>query len=57
MQLERDRLEFEKQLEWFKAKDLSAFNESKLEFEKKRVQLEGLQLLDENKKNDEVRNE
>ena len=57
MQLEREKFENEKQLEWFKAKDVSSYNESRLEFEKKRVQLEGLQLIDNNRRNDEVRNE
>ena len=56
MQLEKDRLQFEKELEWFKAKDAAAYNASKLEFEKKRVDLEGAQLLDDNHNNDEVRN-
>ena len=54
-QLEKDKLEFEKQIEWFKAKDQSSYNEEKLEWEKKRVQLEGLQLLDANHKNDKVK--
>ena len=57
LKLEKDKLEFQKQLEWFKAKDQSSYNEQKLEWEKKRVQLEGLQLLDNNKNNDEIRNE
>ena len=56
LQLERDRLEFEKQLKWYQAKTLNSFNEEKLELEKKGVQLEGLQLLDENHRNDEVKN-
>lgn len=57
IKLEQDKLEFEKQLEWFKAKDQSAYNEQKLEWEKKRVELEGLQLLDNNKRNDEIKND
>lgn len=57
LQLEKDKLEFQKQLEWFKAKDLSSYNQEKLEWEKKRVQLEGLQLLDDNHRNNEIRND
>lgn len=56
VKLEKDRLAFEKELEWFKAKAESAYNEGKLEFERERVQLEGAQLLDNNKQNDEIRN-
>lgn len=57
LKLEQDRLAFEKELEWFKAKTESSYNEGKLEFEKQRVQLEGAQLLDNNKLNDEIRND
>lgn len=56
MQLERERFQFEKELEWFKANDDSTFNNSKLELDKKRVQLEAAQLLDINRRNDEVKN-
>lgn len=56
MQLEKDRLQFEKELEWFKAKSDSSYNQELLEFERERVQLEGLQLLDNNKQNDEIKN-
>lgn len=56
MQLERERFQFEKELEWFKANDDSTFNNSKLELDKKRVQLEAAQLLDINHRNDEVKN-
>lgn len=57
LKLEQDRLQFEKELGWYKERSLNSFNESKLEFEKQRVQLEGAQLLDENSRNDEIRNE
>ena len=57
LQLERDRLKYEQELEWFKAKDQSSFNASKLEWEKKRIQLEAAQLLDNNSRNDEIRND
>lgn len=56
MQLERERFQFEKELEWFKANDDSTFNSSKLELDQKRVQLEAAQLLDANRRNDEVKN-
>ena len=57
MALEKEKLEFTKQLEWFKAKVESSYKTELLEWEKKRVQLEGLQLLDESKRNDEIKNE
>lgn len=57
LKLEQDRLKYEKELEWFKAKDQSSFNASKLEWEKKRVQLEAAQLLDDNIRNDEIKND
>lgn len=57
LKLEQDRLQFEKELGWYKERSLNSFNESKLEFEKQRVQLEGAQLLDENSRNDEIKNE
>jgi septal ring factor EnvC (AmiA/AmiB activator) len=57
LQMENEKLDFEKELEWFKAKDDSAYKESSLELEKKRVELEGIQLLDDNKNNDEIKND
>lgn len=55
--LEKEKLDFTKQLEWFKARVDSSYKTELLEWEKKRVQLEGLQLLDESKRNDEIKNE
>lgn len=55
-QIERDTLEFKKQLEWYKAKTDSSFKDRKIEQEIKRVELEALELIDLNPKNDEVRN-
>ncbi len=55
IQLEKERLEFEKQLKWYEAKSEHDYKDEKLEWDKKRVQLEGLQLLDNNNKNDKVR--
>ena len=55
LKLETEKLQFQKEIEWFKAKKEEEFNKEKLEWEKKRVQLEGLQLLDNNKRNDEVK--
>jgi hypothetical protein len=57
IKLEQDRLQFTKELEWFKAKDESNYNQEKLEWEKKRVQLEAIQLMDVNTNNDEIKNE
>jgi len=56
LQLEKDRLSFDKELGWYKAKGENKFNTLKAEGDKQRVQLEGLQLLDESATNDEVRN-
>lgn len=54
--LEREKLEFDKELGWYKEKGVTRFNDSKLELDKKRVELEALQLLDLNPKNDEIKN-
>lgn len=56
LQLERDKLNFQKELDWYIARSDNRYKESSLEWEKKRVELEGLQLLDDNKRNDEIKN-
>ena len=56
LKLEQEKLQFQKEIEWFKAKNENDFNKEKMEWEKKRVQLEGLQLLDDNKQNNEIKN-
>lgn len=56
LQLEKEKLEHSKNIDWFKARTDSSYKEEMLEWEKKRVQLEGLQLLDNNKRNDEIQN-
>jgi hypothetical protein len=55
VRLEQERLAFLKEIEWFKARTQKEYNVSKLELDKKRVDLEALQLLDSNKQNDEIR--
>jgi hypothetical protein len=55
--LEKEKLQFQKEIEWFIAKSDSAFKEETLEWDKKRVELEALQLLDSNKRNDEIKND
>ncbi len=55
VKLEQEKLAFQKELEWFKAKAQKEFNSSKLELEKKRVDLEALQLIDNNLNNDEIK--
>lgn len=55
--IEKEKLQFEKELGWFNARAKSSYDEEKLEWEKKRVQLEGLQLLDQNTRNDEIKND
>jgi len=57
MQMEQERLQFDKELGWYEAKNLKEYNEAKMEWEKKRIQLEGLQLIDNNNQNNEIRNE
>ena len=56
MALEKERLLFEKELEWYKARSDNRYKEESLEWEKKRVGLEAMQLLDNNVKNDEIKN-
>ena len=55
-QIAREKLELEKELGWYKARTENSYKQELLEWEKKRVELEGLQLLDANKKNDEIKN-
>jgi hypothetical protein len=56
LKLEQDTLAFKKELEWYKAKTQNSYNDSMLELEKKRVDLEAIQIVDDNKNNDEIRN-
>lgn len=56
LSLERDKLEYEKELGWYKAKSEKDYKDSSVELDKKRVDLEGLQLIDDNPRNDEVKN-
>lgn len=56
MQLDKERLQFEKELEWFKAKSEDAYKDKMASYNEKRVQLEGLQLLDNNTANNEIKN-
>ncbi len=55
LQLEKEKLDFEKQLEWYKARTDSSYKDQLIELQKRRVQLEGLQLFDDNASNDEIR--
>lgn len=55
LQLEKERLAFERELEWYIARSDNRFKEKTLEANVKRVELEGLQLLDENSRNDEIK--
>lgn len=56
LQLEAERLAFDKELGWYEAKNEAMFNEAKIDWERKRVELEAAQLLDSNPKNDEIKN-
>ena len=55
VQLEQEKLEFEKQLKWYQARTDSSYKDQMIELQKKRVQLEGLQLFDNNSRNDEIK--
>jgi len=55
-QLDREKFEHEKELQWFKAESEDSYRDNMIEWNKKRVQLEGLQLLDDNPNNDEIKN-
>ena len=57
LQLEKEKLQLDKDLGWFKAKSADSFNKAKLSNEEKRVQLEGLQLIDNNENNNEIKND
>lgn len=56
IQLESERLSFDRELGWYVAKNKAEFERAKVDEEKKRVQLEAAQLLDDNYRNDEIKN-
>lgn len=55
LKIDKQKVDDAKELGWYKAKADSQFNTSKLELDKKRIDLEGLQLLDDNHNNDEIK--
>jgi len=55
IQLERDKLQFQKEIGWFKEKANKEYKDKEIVELRKRVELEGLQLIDDNKNNDEIR--
>jgi hypothetical protein len=54
--LEKERLSYQKEIDWFRARSKDDYDKQMLGLEKQRVQLEGLQLIDANKNNDEIKN-
>lgn len=56
LQLEQAKLKHKQEIEWFDSKADKQYKEDKIAWEKKRVELEGLQLVDTNPKNDEIKN-
>jgi chromosome segregation ATPase len=54
--LEKEQLEFEKELGWYKEKSEAKYKDSMLELEKKRIELEAIQLIDTNINNNEIKN-
>lgn len=55
LQMDAERLAFDKELGWYEAKNTNEYNEAKLEWDKKKLELEGLQLLDQSHRNDKVK--
>lgn len=55
MQIDRERLQFEKELEWFKAKSENSYKEKMASYNQQKVQLEGMQLIDNNPHNNEIK--
>lgn len=56
VQFEKEKNDKDNELKWYVAKNKADYDSKQLTFEEKRVQLEGLQLLDDNKQNDEIKN-
>ena len=56
MQLEKAKMENDKELGWFKAKNTKEFNDRKIENDNKRIEAEVLELYDSNPRNDEIKN-
>lgn len=56
IQLDRDKLEYEKNLNMYKAKTDADYKAQDTDLKKKEVQLEGAELVDNNNKNDLVKN-
>lgn len=56
LQLEKERLAYQKEIDWFRARTKDEYDKAFLKLEQQRVQLEGLQLLDNNPNNDEIKN-
>jgi hypothetical protein len=56
LQLKKQEMQQKAALENRKMDIASDYNNSKLEFDKTRIQLEGAQLFDNNKNNDEIKN-
>jgi len=57
LNIDRDKLNYQKELEWYKARSEDNYKKALLEKEDKRVKLEAVQLLDNNSKNDEIKDE
>ena len=56
MALEKAKMENDKELGWFKAKNTKEFNDRKIENDNKRIEAEVLELYDSNPRNDEIKN-
>ena len=57
LQIDREKIQKNYETDMFKIKTTKEFNEEKIAQEKRRVDLEALQLIDTNPNNDEVRND
>jgi hypothetical protein len=54
LEIEREKIQAKNELEWYKAKNENRFNESRLDFDKKKTQLEAVELLN-NKYNNKIK--
>ena len=54
--LEKAKLEHDKEIEWYKAKNDKKYQEESLKMDQKHIEAEVLELYDGNPKNDEIKN-
>lgn len=57
LQIDREKIQKNYETDMFKIKTTKEFNEEKIDQEKRRIDLEALQLIDTNQNNDEIKND